>query len=89
MAAWCRWVKRVAGKHPCLLLAPMVKVAEMIERHLVGIVAYWKHRVTNGWLEALNSVLQAIKRKARGYRTTEYLKAIIYFVAGKLRIPAT
>jgi transposase len=67
----------------------MVKVAEMIERHLVGIVAYWKHRVTNGWLEALNSVLQAIKRKARGYRTTEYLKAIIYFVAGKLRIPAT
>jgi transposase len=87
--AWSRWVKREAKKHPCLLLAPMVKVAEMIERHLAGIVAYWRHRVTNGWMEALNSILQAIKRKARGYRTAEYLKAIIYFVAGQLRIPAT
>lgn len=89
LGAWCRWVRREAKKHAELLLLPMVKVAEMVTRHLVGIVAHWRHRTTNGWMEALNGVLQAIKRKARGYRTTEYLKAIIYFVAGKLRIPAT
>ncbi len=87
--AWCRWVRREAKKHAELLLWPMVKVAEMVQRHLAGIVAHWRHRTTNGWMEALNGILQAIKRKARGYRTTEYLKAIIYFVAAKLRIPAT
>ena len=38
-------------------------------------------------LEGLNSLFSATKRKARGYRTTKNLLAMLYFVAGKLRIP--
>jgi hypothetical protein len=30
---------------------------------------------------------EAAKRKARGYRSTEYQTTMLYFVAGKLEIP--
>lgn len=67
----------------------MVKVAEMIDSHLEGILAYWTAHVTNAFLEGLNSLFSATKRKARGYRTSRYLIAMLYFAAGKLNIPST
>ena len=65
----------------------MVKLARMIESHLEGILAHWKWGVTNAFMEGLNSVFSATKRKARGYRSTLYLTTMLYFVAGKLRLP--
>ena len=65
----------------------MVKMAQMIEEHLAGILAHWKWGLTNAFMEGLNSVFSATKRKARGYRSTEYQIAMLYFVAGKLEIP--
>jgi hypothetical protein len=35
----------------------------------------------------LNSLFSATKRKARGYKSTRNLITMLYFVAGKLRIP--
>lgn len=67
----------------------MVKCAGMIERHLQGILARWRNKTTNAFLEALNSVLSAVKRKARGFRSTDNLIAMLYFTAGKLQIPAS
>lgn len=89
LASWSRWVRRVAKKAPEQVFEAMVKVAEMIEAHLEGILAYWTAKVTNAFLEGLNSLFSATKRKARGYRTTRYLTAMLYFVAGKLNIPST
>jgi transposase len=43
--------------------------------------------VTNAFMEGLNSVFSATKRKARGYRSTTHMIAMLYFVAGKLRFP--
>lgn len=37
--------------------------------------------------EESNSVFSAVKRKARGYRSREYMIAMLYFVAGKLDMP--
>ena len=85
--AWCRLVRRVARRDSETLLEPMVKAAAMVERHLKGILAHWKWGVTNAFMEGLNSVFQATKRKARGYRSPEYLIAMLYFTAGKLRLP--
>ncbi len=48
----------------------MVKAAQMVESHLAGILAHWKWGVTNAFMEGLNSVFSATKRKARGYRST-------------------
>lgn len=87
--AWCRWVRRVAQKHSAPLFAKMVSCAAMIEKHLPGILAYWERKTTNAYLEGLNSVFSAVKRKARGYRSTDNLITMLYFIAGNLRIPAS
>ena len=84
---WCRWVRWAARFYKASLFASMVKLAQMIENHLEGILAHWKWGVTNAFMEGLNSVFSATKRKARGYRSTTHLIAMLYFVAGKLRLP--
>lgn len=84
---WCQWVKNKAVEKGHELLEPMARVAQMIERHLEGILGHWKEGLTTAFLEGLNSLFSATKRKARGYRTTKNLLAMLYFVAGKLRIP--
>lgn len=63
------------------------KAAEMVERHLEGILGHWKEGLTTAFLEGLHSLFSAAKRKARGYRSTEYQIAMLYFVTGKLDIP--
>jgi len=84
---WCRWIRWVARFHKPSLFASMVKLAQMVDRHLEGILAHWKWGLTNAFMEGLNSVFSATKRKARGYRSTVHLTAMLYFVAGKLRLP--
>jgi transposase len=84
---WCRWVRWVARFYPADLLASMVSLAALVQNHLAGILAHWKWGVTNAFMEGLNSVFSATKRKARGYRSTTHLITMLYFVAGKLRLP--
>jgi len=48
--------------------ASMVKLAQMIETHLAAILAALEVGLTNAFMEGLNSVFSATKRKARGYR---------------------
>jgi transposase len=67
----------------------MLRCAKMVEQHLPGILAHWERRTTNAFLEALNSVFSGVKRKARGFRSIENLITMLYFTAGKLRVPAT
>jgi len=64
----------------------MVKVAEMIEKHLVRILAHWKWSVTNAYMEGLNSVFSATKCTGRGFHSTTHIITILCFVAGKLRM---
>ncbi len=58
----------------------MMQVASTIRRHWEGIVNGYKHKERNGSLEGLNSLIQAAKGKARGYRTVKNLKIIAYLV---------
>jgi transposase len=51
----------------------MVKVAEMIERHLAGILAHWKWGGTTAFMEGLKGVFSATKRKAGGDRSTTHM----------------
>jgi transposase len=84
---WCQWVRTEAEALESGLLEPMKKAAAMVERHLDGILGHWKDGLTTGFLEGLNSLFSATKRKARGYRSSEYQITMLYFVAGKLEIP--
>jgi len=87
LAQWCAWVKRQAAKTRYGLLRAMVKVARMIEKHAIGILAHWDHGTTNAYMEGLMSVFSAVRRRARGYRSTQNLTTMLYFVAGKLPPP--
>jgi len=55
-----------------------------VRRHLEGIVAWAQTRQTNGFLEAINGLFQAAKRRARGYTRLSTIKTVIFLIAGKL-----
>jgi len=59
----------------------------MVEAHWDGIVAWQQSRLSNGLLEGTNSLIQAAKRRARGYRSKPKMITIIYLIAGKLPLP--
>jgi len=77
--AWCDWV-RDSG------LEPMVRFVQTVERHRDGILRWFQTRISNGLLEGLSSLVQAAKARARGYRSTRNLIAMIYLMYGKLPI---
>jgi transposase len=74
---WCTNVLRSK-------VAPMKDVAEMIRNHFEGILAWGTSRQTNGFLEAINGLFQAAKRKARGYVRFRTIRTVIFLIAGKL-----
>jgi len=65
-------------------LEPMKDAARTIRKHWEGILRWWESRITNGVLEGLNSLIQAAKAKARGYRTSRNFITMIYLLTGKL-----
>jgi transposase len=83
---WCAWVRATARETP--MLAPMARVARTIEECIEGVCAQWRTGVTNAFMEGLNSVFSAVKRRARGFRTERNLTLMLYFTAGGLTLPA-
>jgi transposase len=73
---WCTCVMRSK-------IDAMKDVAAMIRSHMEGIVAWAQTRQTNGFLEAINGLFQAAKRRARGYGTFDTIKTVIFPIAGK------
>ena len=63
---------------------PIKEAAYTIQRHWDGIVNWFDYKISNGILEGFNSIFQAAKAKARGYRRYDTIKAIIYLLTGKL-----
>ena len=70
-------------------LEPIKQAAYTIKRHWNGVLRWFHSNINNGILEGINSLIQAAKAKARGYRTTRNLIAMIYLIGGKLdfRLP--
>ena len=61
--------------------------AQTLRRHRDGILAYFEHRITNGLLEGLASLIQATKARARGFRTQRFFAGVIYLMHGNLPLP--
>jgi len=74
---WCTCVMRSK-------VEPMKEVAALVRAHLEGIVAWAQTRQTNGFLEAINGLFQAAKRRARGFTRLSTIKTVIFLIAGKL-----
>jgi len=62
----------------------IIHVAKTVRRHQQGILRWFISGINNGILEGINSLVQAAKAKARGYRSHRNLATIIYLIAGKL-----
>lgn len=66
-------------------LEPIIKAAKTIKNHWDGVLGWFKSKINNGILEGLNSVVQAAKRKARGFKTLQNFKTIVYLITGNLK----
>jgi transposase len=65
-------------------LEPIKEAAYTIKRHWAGVLRWFQSGVNNGILEGINSLIQAAKARARGYRTIQNLITMIYLIGGKL-----
>lgn len=75
----CSWMMRSR-------LEPMKALANLIRNHWIEILNYFDYGYTNAILEGMNSIIQNIKRRARGFRNDEYFKTMIYLGCGKLNL---
>ena len=65
-------------------LEPVKKVARMIKDHLTEVLNFFVHRITNAYSEGNNSMIQALIKRANGYRNRERLKRDLFFHLGGL-----
>ena len=75
----CSWVRRCR-------LKPMKNAALTLRNHSKEILNYFHTRLTNAICEGINAMIQAAKRKARGFHTFEGYATMIYLAAGKLKL---
>lgn len=70
-------------------LDPIIHAAKTIRKHQAGILNWFSTHVNNAIMESFNSLIQAAKHRAKGYRTSRNLVTIIYLILGKLdfRLP--
>lgn len=81
--SWYSWARRSR-------LAPFKRLATTLREHRPGILKGFDSKLSNGYVEGFNSLVQAAKAKARGYRTPKNLIAIAYLLGGKLsHLPAS
>lgn len=77
LKSWYNWAIRSR-------IEQVKKVAGTVKDHWNGILAWFDSKLSNGFLEAINGLIQAAKRRARGYRSTKNLINMAYLIAGKL-----
>lgn len=76
--AWLAWARRCR-------IASFVKLAKTINEHYQGIVATLTHRLSNARVEAINTTLRLICRRAYGFHSANTLIALAMLTLGGLR----
>lgn len=64
-------------------LMPLIEFYDMLMRHIDGVVAWARHRMTNAALEGNNSRIRAISQRAHGYRNPNNLMLVLYHASWK------
>lgn len=77
---WLSWAIRSR-------LEPIKKFAKMFKSHYKGILQYFKSKLTAGISEGINSRIQEIKRRSKGFRNIDYFISMIYLEASNLSLP--
>jgi len=66
------------------ILNPVTKALDTLEKHKQRVLRRWRSCYTNARLEGLNSLFQAARARARGYRNTDNFITMIYLIAAPL-----
>jgi transposase len=78
LEAWLAWARRCR-------IASFVKLAKTISEHHAGIAATLTHRLSNARIEAINTTLRLITRRAYGFHSAQALIALAMLALGGLR----
>jgi len=62
----------------------MKHLAKTLKSHWDGVLGWFETRLTQGLVEGINSLIQAAKAKARGFRSVRKMTVVVYLIAGKL-----
>ena len=65
-------------------LDPIIKAAKTIKNHWDGVLEWKKSQINNGISEGLNSIVQAAKAKAMGFKTFQNFRIVVFLVTGDL-----
>lgn len=66
-------------------LTPCKRLGATLRDHLDGILEHFRCGLSNGYAEAMNGLIDAAKRRARGYGTDRRLITMCYLIGGKLK----
>lgn len=64
------WIKKALNSG----IRHMKKLADTIEMHIDGILAYYDYKISSGKVEGINNKIKTIKRQAFGFRDDVYFK---------------
>ena len=67
-----------------LKLAPMIRMAQVVQKHLDAIINAIVLKATNAFGESMNGKIQKIKSQVCGYRNRQHFRNAIMFHVGGL-----
>ena len=65
---WTQWSRRARTSR----FASLQRFVASLERHLQGILSYWRYPLSTGILEGCNNKIKVLKRMAYGCRDDAY-----------------
>lgn len=83
ITAFLKFARELCDPEP--LLAPVAKAVDTVEKHRSAIVARWRSEHSSARLEGFNSLFQAAKARARGYRNDQSFIAMIYLIGAPIQ----
>lgn len=81
LQTWIGWALKESRSK---VMKPMLRAARTIRDHARGILNYFRGRLTTAVLEGINSLVQAARARARGYRNPRTFIYMAYLIAGRL-----
>lgn len=79
LMGWLSWASRSK-------LAPFIRVARTIRKHLVGVLAYMNSGITNARAEGLNGKARVITRRSYGLHSAQSLIALLFLCCSLPRL---
>ena len=70
---WTSEARALDNKH-------FAKLANTLDSHRPGLLAYFSHRISTGKLEGTNNKIKVLKRQAYGFRDMDFFKLRLYFL---------